>query len=283
MLATPAPYIAVMDADFQHDETRLPEMLRTLRGSDIDLVVGSRYVTGGDIGAWDASRASMSRWATKLSRIVCKQSVTDPMSGFFMIRRDAFEGSVRQLSALGFRILLDVMASAPKPLKIVEVPYKFGVRTTGESKLDSLVLWELGMLLLDKTVGRFVPVRFLAFAAVGATGVIVHIGMLTVLLKILNTPFILAQAGATATAMVFNFWLNNLLTYRDRRLHGRQWLGGLITYTLACSVGALANVGFATYLFTNKAQWVAAALAGVAVGAVWNYAITQIYTWSAKK
>jgi dolichol-phosphate mannosyltransferase len=174
------------------------------------------------------------------------------------------------------------MASAPRTLRIAEVPYRFGIRLAGESKLDSLVLWEFGMLLMDKTIGRYVPVRFVSFVAVGAVGVLVHMAVLTLALKGFHTSFAYAQGEATSVAMVFNFWLNNLMTYRDKRLRGWKWVGGLVAFTLACSIGAFANVGIATYLFTNKTQWVAAALAGVAVGAVWNYAMTQVYTWGKK-
>jgi dolichol-phosphate mannosyltransferase len=82
--------------------------------------------------------------------------------------------------------------------------------------------------------------------------------------------------------MVFNFAINNVLTYRDRRLRGWAWSKGLLSFVAACSIGALANVGIATYLFVNKTQWILAALAGVMVGAVWNYAVTQLYTWNKK-
>jgi dolichol-phosphate mannosyltransferase len=282
MLATPAPYIAVMDADLQHDETRLPEMLKLLRHSSTELVVGSRYVAGGSTGDLAPSRISLSRWATHLSRLICRQPISDPMSGFFMIRKEAFESAMRRLSGLGFKILLDLMVSAPRPLKVAEIPYVFKARTAGESKLDSRVLWEFGMLLLDKTVGRYVPVRFLSFAAVGASGVLVHMLVLSVTFKLLGYSFVASQVGAIVTSIIFNFWINNLFTYRDRRLRGWKWLGGLTSFAFICSIGAVANVGIASYLYANKAQWTLAALAGVIVGAVWNYAITQRYTWNSK-
>jgi dolichol-phosphate mannosyltransferase len=186
------------------------------------------------------------------------------------------------LSALGFKILVDTIASSPTKLKIAEVPFTFRMRHTGESKLDAAALWEFGMLLADKLLGRYVPVRFLSFVAVGSAGVLVHLAVLWAVMQTTGGRFTAAQSLATASAMVFNFWLNNLLTYRDRRLEGWSWLRGLLTFVLACSVGALANVGIASYLFQNQTQWLAAALAGVLVGAVWNYAITQIYTWGKK-
>ena len=89
----------------------------------------------------------------------------------------------------------------------------------------------------------------------------------------------MSQAIATFTAMIFNFAVNNALTYRDRRLRGRRWWTGLASFVVACSIGAIANVGVANYLFLGQTQWAVAALAGVAVGAVWNYAVTKMYTW----
>lgn len=282
MLASAAPYIAVMDADLQHDETILPEMLELLRADRADLVVGTRYAQGGSTGDWDGHRASLSRFATWASRLVVRQQVSDPMSGYFMLRRDVLDASVHHLSALGFKILLDILASAPPTLRVAEVPFTFRQRHGGESKLDELVIWEYGMLLADKTIGRYVPVRFLAFALVGGLGVFVHMAVLTVLIKMLGVEFSSAQSGATGVAMVFNYALNNLLTYRDRRLAGWAWWRGLASFVAACSVGALANVGIATYLFESRTVWFLAALAGVVVGAVWNYAATQLYTWGRK-
>lgn len=279
MLASAAPFIAVMDADLQHDAAILPAMLEILRSGAADLVVGTRYADGGSTGDWDGQRAGMSRLATRVSRFVVRSAVSDPMSGYFMLRREVLDGSVRRLSAIGFKILLDILASAPGTLRIAEVPFTFRNRFAGTSKLDERVVWEYGMLLADKTVGRYIPVRFLAFVLVGGMGVFVHMSVLTLLLKLVGFGFGPAQSAATALAMVFNFTLNNILTYRDRRLTGWSWLRGLASFMVACSIGALANVGIATYLFASRTTWFLAALAGVLVGAVWNFAVTQLYTW----
>lgn len=281
MLAAAAPVIAVMDADLQHDERVLPQMLALIEGG-AEVAIGTRYAAGGSVGSWDGTRAGMSRIATVAGRLVLKQSVSDPMSGFFMARREVVDSTVRRLSGIGFKILLDILSSSPRALRIAEVPYSFRGRFAGESKLDEMAIWEYGLLLADKTLGRYVPVRFVAFALVGALGVLVHMAVLGTLLRVLGQGFVLAQTAATLTAMVFNFAVNNVLTYRDLRLRGLAWVRGLGTFTAACSVGALANVGIATYLFEKKTQWFVAALAGVAVGAVWNYAVTRIYTWGGK-
>jgi len=279
MLATTADYLAVMDADMQHDERLLPRMLDTLKQGDTDIVVGSRYAPGGDIGDWDARRARMSRLAVRLSRLVVPGDLTDPMSGFFMMRRSVLDGTVRGLSAIGFKILADLFASHNGALRFTELAYRFRVRQAGESKLDSVTAWDYLMLLLDKLVGRWIPVRFLAFSIVGAVGVAVHFAVLTLVFQGLQRSFVLGQAVATLCAMTFNYTVNNVLTYRDLRLRGVRWLRGWVSFVLACSIGGFANLGVARTVYGLGKGWFPAALAGILIGAVWNYAITMMLTW----
>ena len=203
VLASSSPFVAVMDADLQHDERLLPLMLEVLKGDTCDLVVGSRYVSGGSLGDWDNRRAGISGLATRLSRFVCKADIADPMSGFFMVRRGVFEGAVRRLSGQGFKILLDLLASAPGQIRLKELPYQFRRRRHGTSKLDTLVAWEFGMLLADKLVGHLVPVRFALFAFIGAIGLGVHLAVLRAALTAPTLGFAAAQAIATLVAMTF--------------------------------------------------------------------------------
>jgi dolichol-phosphate mannosyltransferase len=282
MMSSAAPYLAVMDADCQHDESVLPQMLEVLRRGDSDLVVGTRYAIGGGTGEWNPARVKMSQFATRLSRAVIKQELSDPMSGFFAVRRESLDTAVRKLSNIGFKILLDLLASSPRPLRLKEIPYQFRTRNAGESKLDSQAVWDYLMLLADKLVGHIVPVRFVAFTLVGTIGVFCHFAVLTSLFGVLSFPFGTSQAIATLVALTGNFALNNALTYRDMRLTGWRWLQGWVSYALVCSLGALANVGIATYLFARDGYWALAALAGIVVGAVWNYAVTAVYTWKPK-
>ncbi|MEN3976234.1 glycosyltransferase family 2 protein [Emcibacter sp. SYSU 3D8] len=284
MLSSSAPYLAVIDADLQHDETLLPDMLAVLRGGKADVVVGSRYVEGGGMGEWDASRQFISRTATRIAKLIIRAELTDPMSGFFMLTREAFAGAMRNLSGQGYKILLDIFASHSSTLRLRELPYEFRTRQHGESKLDALVTWEYLMLVADKLFGRLIPVRFLMFLIVGGLGVFVHFGVLTLLLKGLNADFQASTIIATISAMTFNFFLNNLLTYRDRRLKGIWRITkGLFSFYVVCSLGAVANVGVATALFDRDYVWWGAGLAGVLVGSVWNYAATSLFTWRQKK
>ncbi|MBB3695884.1 glycosyltransferase family 2 protein [Sphingomonas sp. BK580] len=289
ILATAAPYVAVMDGDMQHDERVLTDMFRRITQGDVDLVVGSRYVAGGGVGEWDRRRAAMSRFATRLAGRLTRAPISDPMSGFFMLRRDAFMAALPNLSTVGFKILLDIAASTPEPLRVAEVPYTFRTRQHGESKLDSLVLWEYLQLLLDKSFGRYVPVRFISFAMVGGSGVFVHFLVLTIVLESLLTfgdgaahqgrSFAIAQGAATLVATTSNFLLNNLLTYRDQRLTGRRLWWGWLSFNLVCGIGFLANVGIAHYLYQHQNYLIVSALAGIAVTTVWNYAMSSIFTW----
>jgi dolichol-phosphate mannosyltransferase len=277
MLASSAPYLAVIDADLQHDETVLPQMLATIQTQDLDIVIGSRYTAGGSIGEWDRRRAMMSNVAARLARLIVAADLTDPMSGFFMISRLAFERAVRRLSGQGFKILLDLFASTPVAFRFAEIPYVFGQRQYGESKLDSFVIWEYLMLLLDKLVGRYIPARFISFALIGGLGVVVHFTTLYLTLKAVAFPA--AQGTAAFVAMTSNFVLNNMLTYRDRRLTGSRFVTGLLSFYAVCGLGAVANVGIASAAFAEHYTWWVSGLAGVVVGVVWNYAVSSVFTW----
>lgn len=278
VLSSAAPYVAVIDADLQHDERLLPRMLEAIKAEGLDVVVGSRHVDGGSLGDWASSRQKISSFATGLARVVLRSDLTDPMSGFFMMRRTAFDDTVRRLSGRGFKILLDLFASAPEPLKFRELPYRFGERHSGESKLDTLVVLEYINLLLDKTVGRYVPVSFLLFALVGAFGVLIHMAVLALAFAVM--PFTYAKALATIVAMTSNFVLNNTVTYRDVRLKGWGLLRGLFSFYAICSIGAVADVGIASLLFDRQGtSWWLSGLAGIVVGSVWNYAMASVFTW----
>ena len=279
MMSTAAPYIAVMDADLQHDERVLPEMLDAIRTCGLDLVVASRHVEGGSMGEFSAARIRLSEWGRKLSRYVCRADLSDPMSGFFMVHKPFLESVVYNLSAVGFKILLDIVASSPRPVRFAEVPYTFGRRQFGESKLDINVGVEYMYLLLDKLVGEMVPLRFAAFALVGATGVLLHLALVWILFHRLHTAFLTAQLTGTYVAMTLNFVLNNIVTFRDRRLRGRELAAGFVSFVAACSIGAVANIGVAELLLRLRAPYLVAAAAGLIIGSVWNYAVNEVFTW----
>jgi len=279
-LSSSAPYIAVIDADLQHDETLLSAMLEKLRSSpETDLVVASRYTKDGSTGDWDGTRERISRLAISLGQSVTRVDLSDPMSGFFMIRRPVFMTVAHNLANEGFKILLDILATSERKLNVEEIPYEFRTRQFGESKLDSLVALHYVRLLLDKTLGRILPVRFIMFAGVNFLGLFLHLLVLWMAFEVSGLSFTTSQVIATLIAMTSNYLLNNQFTYYDRRLRGTKLVLGLLTFYVICSVGVVANVGMANYLYDFDGIWWIAGLAGSLVGLVWNYAVTANVTW----
>jgi dolichol-phosphate mannosyltransferase len=282
ILASSAPYAAVIDADLQHDETQLPKMLALLKSGKAELVVGSRYIEGYKSEGFNKQRAGASALATEVARKVLQVEIADPMSGFFMIRTDRFGQLAPKLSEHGFKILLDIVATAHGGLRAVEIPYTFGQRQHGESKLDSMVALDFLGLVLAKFTNDAVSLRFLLFAMVGGIGLVVHLTTLFIALELFKGPFAEAQASGAIVAMTSNFILNNFLTYRDQRLNGFAILRGLIAFYIVCSVGLLANVGVAFSVYDQEPIWWLAGAAGALMGVVWNYAMSGLFVWRKK-
>jgi dolichol-phosphate mannosyltransferase len=277
MLASSAPYLAVMDADLQHDETLVPRLLHAAQRDGADIVVASRYMEGGSTGELAAERVRMSRLASALSRVLCR-GLSDPMSGFFVVRRTFLERVMRRLYGRGFKILLDLIAAAHGEVRIAELPYRMRSRQHGESKLGVRVIAEFFMLILYHLTGRLLPARFFLFAAVGLTGVGVHLAVLWALFGSTGS-FLASQALATWVAMTSNFFLNNAFTYADQRLRGARMWRGLLSFYFACGIGAFINIAVAEWLFLQSFAYWAAGLAGALVASLWNFFTTASLTW----
>lgn len=280
MLSSSAPFVGVMDADMQHDERILPQMLAYLRDGQADLVVGSRHQDGGSNGeGFSEKREAMSLIAIRLARWALKTDVSDIMSGFFLLRREVVEEVAPVLLPSGFKILADIIGSTERELRIVEVGYVFRGRLAGESKLDVKVALDFAGLIVNKVTRGVVPVRFVLFGLVGGLGVVVHLAVLRGALAVPGVGFASAQAIATLVAMTTNFHINNIFTYRDVRLRGWAALRGLLLFYAVCALGALANVGIASWIYGLGQPWWIAGLAGVVMGSVWNYALSSLFVW----
>lgn len=279
--ATAAPYVAVMDADHQHDPALLPIMLKCLKAGEAEVAVASRFTKGASTNDWaEPEREKLSGMANAMARRLTRVDLSDPMSGYFMLPSATARALVPRLSGIGFKILLDLLATADAPLTVREIPLNFAARRAGESKLDRAVAFDFLAGLYDKTLGKFIPTRFALFGTVGAAGVIVHMAVLLLMLFWFGEGFAWAQATAVLSAMSFNFLLNNALTYRDQRLKpGGQMVRGWISFCLTCSIGGFANVAVATLLESYGLFWLASALAGILIGSVWNYALSSRFVW----
>ncbi|GBR48182.1 glycosyltransferase [Neokomagataea thailandica] len=280
ILASSAPYAAVMDGDLQHDESILPEMLRRLQ-QGADLVVASRHIDGGDnAGLANRWRHALSNTGIRAAHYVMPHHISDPMSGFFALRRPLFDALLPRLSGAGFKILLDLAMSAPMGTHIEEVPFVFRPRQAGESKLDMQVLIQFAFMLLDKVTHGRLPTRFLAFAIVGLIGVFVNVSVLHVSRDV-GLDFSQSQLLGTFAAILANFYLNNRITYHDKRLRGRRLWSGLMLFVVTCSVGAVANIGIARMALHDWGQghWSRSSAAGAVMSVVWNYAVSSTLVW----
>jgi dolichol-phosphate mannosyltransferase len=282
-LSSSADYVAVIDGDMQHDETRLPVMLSALQGGGHDLAVASRYVEGGDsAGLGTRWRHMLSDGGIFLAHAFLPVRLTDPMSGFFMLPRPLFEDLARGLNGQGFKILLDLVLSSGAPLRVLEVPARFRERAAGQSKMDAQVVIQFGGLLLDKVFGGLLPLRFFSFALVGALGIVVHLFVLGILRHVTVLGFETEQTMATVVAMTFNFELNNVITYRDQRLKGPGLWRGLLLFMVVCGFGAIANIGIAQVLYERNTAWSIAGGIGAMIGVVWNYTVSATLVWRAR-
>jgi dolichol-phosphate mannosyltransferase len=281
IMATAAPYVAVMDADHQHDPKLIPSMLAAVAGDEADIAVASRFAPGASMAEWgQPAREKQSALANRLARALTGTELSDPMSGYFLARADRLRTLAPMLSGIGFKILLDILAASPERLRVREFPLAFAARAAGASKLDRVIAFEYLVGLYDRHLGKILPTRFALFGTIGALGVAVHLGILFLLYRVFGLGFVGAQAGAVLFAMSFNFLLNNTLTYGDSRLKGapaivRGWLG----FCATCAVGAVANVAVSGLLLERGFHWVPAALAGIVIASVWNFALSSRFVW----
>lgn len=285
-LSSASDLLLIMDSDLQHDEKKIPLMLELLKNDNLELIVASRFLDNKNAQGLSSYRNLLSKLANFLANKISKEKLTDPMSGFFLIKRDVFDNLAPNLSGLGFKILLDIFSATNKKLKYKEISFEFKKRLYGQSKLDSLVLWEYFLLLWQCRFGKFIPARFLSFCLIGGTGVFVHISFLYLFIN-LNFDFLYAQSISTLIAMTSNFFLNNVLTYRDRRKRGFSALKALIIFYLTCGIGASANIGISNLLFIGNVSgisgvWYLSGLIGAIVGSIWNFLMSSLVTWKAK-
>ena len=292
MCATSAPVVAVMDADHQHDPELLAGMLAAIEDGEHDLSYASRFAEGSSTEAWGRpDRVKASSFANRIANKVTGIELTDPMSGYFMLRTEVLRADAHRLSGVGFKILLDILATVETPLRIKEFPMHFAARAEGESKLDRTVVFEFLVGLYDKWLGRIIPTRFALFGTVGAIGAVVHFSVLSIALYLLGghfavseypneTTFITGQTLAAMVAMTFNYVLNNELTYADKRLRGfGPWLRGWAQFALTSSLGILTQIGVATALVRLGFHAYPAAAIGIMLASVWNFALSSKFVW----
>jgi dolichol-phosphate mannosyltransferase len=283
MLAASSPFLLVMDADLQHDERIIPAMLEKIKTEGLDVVVATRNAEGGSMGEFAAERVGLSKAGRFLSSMVCRVQISDPMSGFFVVRSEYFHRVVHNLSCIGFKILVDLLASSREPVRVGEVGFRFRNRIHGESKLDILVGMEYLQLLLHKLTRGMIPVSYLLFGLMGSVGVACNFLLAGLFSSAFDLSFKSAQFAGALITIAINFLLNNQLTFRSARLRGRKFLEGLGIFYVCCSIGLFAQVTVASGLRSGGMNWAAATLAGIAIGSVWNYSTAFLFVWQVRR
>ncbi|MDP1556929.1 MAG: glycosyltransferase, partial [Hyphomonas sp.] len=213
-LAASSDIVAVMDGDLQHDESVLPRMLQIITSGEAELVSASRFLTeDGAAGLSSDTRVKISNTGNSLSNLLFKLNMTDPLTGFFMMRRNVVLRALPELSEIGFKVLIDLIVSAKPRPKVKEVAFQFRSRLHGESKLDNRVMYDFFLFFIEKKVSRYIPVpaRFISFALVNSIGILVHMAILMPAVSLAGMAFNSAQLMATVFAMLFNYTANNAL------------------------------------------------------------------------
>jgi dolichol-phosphate mannosyltransferase len=281
-IASNSKYVSVIDADLQHEPALLSKMLQKIRSDKLDLIIASRFLKDSVISGLSNTREKFSSIGNVISTMITGVKLSDPLSGYFMIKKNIVSPLIPKLSGMGFKILLDIVSTSRFSrikLNYLELPTHFRERNKGESKLDLLTILEFVTLILDKILGKYIPIRLVLFVIVGFSGLLLHMLVLAIMLKILNLDFVFSQIVATSLAMISNFFVNNIFTYRDRRLHGMAMLKGLISFSIACSIGGAINVASSTFIFDRGVYWPIAAIIGCVFGFLCNYIITALTTW----
>lgn len=279
MLSAKGDLLCVMDVDGQHDPEVVKEMVDCLQTGKFDIVSAARKLgSERQVDALSPLRNTLSEVGNWMSSFVLGRQLADPLTGFFIIRRDTFLKVAPRLGDPGFKLLLDILYSY-KELRHAEVPFDFGARLNGESKLDSYVIWKFVTFLLSKMTRGILPASLISFLFVGGSGLFVHLAILYTALAF-SMPFIAAQTVATLVAATSNFLLNNLLTFQDRRLRGWNKFWGYAKFLLVSSVGIVANVSAATIAYERLFHVVLlATLAGIAIDTVWKFVIASRFIW----
>ena len=280
MLSAKGDLLCVLDGDGQHDPEIIESMVAPIRAGNADIVSAARRLDEGtDVSALGPFRLGLSKIGNQLSRFVLGRDIADPLTGFFVIRRDAFLRVAPHLRDPGFKLLLDILSS-DRDLRHSEVPFDFGQRLHGESKLDSFVAWQFATYLMSRLTRGIVPASLISFLIVGGSGVFIHLAVLYAVLSATG-QFALSQTAAALAAVTSNFLLNNRLTFRDKRLRGTRLVTGYIKFLVISSIGIAANVSIATLTYQEVGQIaLLAALAGIALDTLWKFVVSSRFVWN---
>jgi dolichol-phosphate mannosyltransferase len=298
MSAARGSYLAVIDADLQHDPAALAPMLEMLRSGNADVAVGSRESEGGGYGEWSTQRRFVSWVATAIAKVFLRVPTDDPMSGYFMLTRDAYESTAAQINPMGFKILLEFIGRN-RDLRVGEVGYEFANRVHGRTKLNRSIIRSYLLAVAELRLGRQVDPVFLLYVMVGALGLVVNSTLFTLFealgFPLINTgvnealdPIYSSFVASVAVTTLLLFVVNNEFTFWEQRYTGWKMLPALLLFGLMTLVGTLVHVavfswlqetGFALALLGADAARVLHNLIGATVALVVNWYLNTSFVW----
>lgn len=291
LLSASGELAVVMDADGQHDPTIIHAAVALLEQQGLDLVVGSRFHGDVDVGGGgqriaglSAKRQSGSERANWLAQrsLPTYSHLSDLMSGFMVLRLATTHAAIRRVNLAGFKFLYELLSVSEGKFKVGEVPLNFRPRQTGNSKLDQAIVWDWLVSLLHTVTGRIMPRRAISFALVGLAGMAIHAAIFFIL-RTTGWSFLSSQIVAVVVAASSNYLVNNILTFRARRLRGIALLIGLVKFLVVCSLGLIANIGVSTAIYANMREeslGIVAVFAGIVVDFIWKYAASSRLVWN---
>jgi dolichol-phosphate mannosyltransferase len=253
--------LAVIDADLQHDERVLPEMVRRVTEGEADVVVGSRGSDDGSYGDWGSGRRFVSWVAAMIARIFLRVPTSDPMSGFFAMSRSTFERLAPTINPQGFKILLEFIGQRRVRLRVSEVGYTFRNRLHGETKMSPSVIRSYLLAVVELRLGRQVKGQFVLYSLVGASGVLVNLAVFSVTDAIdlgaveigFGRPIRWSLLLGIAASIVWNFVLNNYFTFWERRFHRSRLVWGFVQFTVVSLLGVVVHVS--VFQFLESVGW----------------------------
>lgn len=222
-------YLIVMDGDMQHDETIIPKIVEKLKSENTDICVCSRNLLKEDgYGDLTLYRKFISKSAIFLFHTMTGKNLTDPVSGFFGIKKPIFDKNLQKINPTGFKILLEFIKSTP-PSKITEIGYQFKKRVYGHTKLTIDVSIEYLLALIDMRFGWLIPIKFVKFGVVGFFGSLINyfsfINFIYLTQDLLLSAIISVQLG-----ILWSYFCNNFFTFSEQRFRGKKLFLGLIVY-----------------------------------------------------
>lgn len=275
--------IVTMDADLQHDPIFILELLDEMNKSKASIVVASRFIKSSNITNFHILREIGSKIMINFFNLFSSIKLSDPMSGFFVIKKDLFLKISKNLSTDGYKILADIILNIPNNVIVNQIPIDFKERNAGKSKMNLKVLWDLLIVIIYSFLKKYVPREYLSYIGVGMIGLSLHIFFLYFIYKMININFLISHFLATLIAIFVNYTLNNILTFYNNNLIGIKWLIGLFNYYVFCAYGIFISFAIAKTILSYELGWFLAGFMGAFTASVWNFTMSKFIIWHKKR